>query len=76
MNENPMPTWRGNFDAKPTRFIRGTSKAYVDMVALKMKEFGWKQEGTTYLSFAFEEWVAKMVAENVPPDHPSLRSAE
>jgi hypothetical protein len=64
------------FVTKPVRYIRNESKAYVELVAAKMKEFGWKQEGTPYISFCFQEWVAKMVAENVHPEHPSLRSAE
>ncbi len=63
------------FVAKPVRYIRDESKEHVTLVAMKMKEFGWKQEGTTYISYCFGEWVAKMVAENVHPDHPSLRSA-
>ena len=63
------------FVAKPVRYIRDTSKEYVELVAAKMKEFGWKQEGTTYISFCFQEWVAKMVANNVHPEHPSLNSS-
>jgi hypothetical protein len=64
------------FVTKPVRYIRDTSKEHVTLVAMKMKEFGWKQEGTPYISFVFGEWVAKMVAENVHPEHPSLRCAQ
>jgi len=63
-------------ETKPVRYIRDESKEHVNLVSSKMKEFGWKQEGSTYISFWSQKWVAKMVAENVHPDHPSLRSSQ
>jgi hypothetical protein len=73
---NTPDIMKRTFCDKPVRIIRDESKDHVNLVAAKMKEFGWEQEGSTYISFWTQEWVAKMVAESVHPDHPSLRSAQ